>query len=347
MEVLDRATTPEDTASNERAGDSVTAIVSSAMLIHAVSAMLELGVVDHLEQGSGELTELASGLDVPAERLRVVLRAVTATGLLREPAPDRFELTPAARQLRGDDPSGLRDLFRMCTHGDFFRAWTKLTPAVRSDDSPFELHTGRGLFEYLTEHPEAAEIFHRAMRASAPAKVLADAVDLSDAGTVADLGGGEGATLAAVLRANPGAEGVLFDLPEVVAGAGPVLQAEGVADRCTVVGGNFLDTVPVRADVHLMVRVLQNWMPEDAVRILRNLRTAMPDSARLFVIGQLSDRARPDPMVEAVGLSMFVHYGAASRTAEECEELFSRADLTLHGVHRVRDGESVMEVRPG
>ena len=369
--MLDEATEPD-----ERTTEPLGAIVSSAMLVHAVSAMVELGVVELLERGPGQLTDLASGVGVDPERLRVVLRAAAATELVREPTLDQFELTAAGERLRGDDPSGLRDLFRMCTHGDFFGAWTQLSAAVRSDLSPFELHTRNELFGYLAEHPEQAAIFHRAMTSSAPVDVLLEAVDprrpatvadlsstatvadlsptatvadLSSTATVADLGGGEGSTLAAVLRAYPASRGVLFDLPEVVAGADPVLRAAGVADRCTLVGGSFFEPIPVRADLYLMVRVLQNWAPDDAVRILGNVRTAMPDNARLLVVGHLSDRTRPDPLVEAIGLSMFVHYGAAFRTADECERLFARAGLRLHAVHRASGGgrESVLDVRPG
>ena len=335
----------EATAPTERTEAPLVGIVSSAMLVHAVSALLDLGVVDLLEDGPRELADLARETGVPAERLTVVLRAVTAAGLVREPAPGRHELTPAGNHLRRGDALGLRDLFRMCTHGDFFRAWSQLGAAVETGRSAFELHTGRGLFPYLAERPEEAELFHRAMNASAPADVLLRAADLSGAATVADLGGGEGATLAAVLRARPGAAGVLFDLPEVVAGAGPLLRREGVADRCTVVGGDLFDGVPAGADVYVMARVLQNWGPEDAVRILRNVRDAMPETGRLLVVGHLSDDDRPDPFVEAIGLSMYVLYGAPPRTREDHEGLFARAGLALHAVHPVPDGESVMDVR--
>lgn len=129
----------------------------------------------------------------------------------------------------------------------------------------------------------------------------------------------------ALLRARPEARGVLFDLPEVVAGAGPLLQREGVADRCTVVGDDLFEGVPAGSDLYVMARVLQNWAPEDAVRMLRNVRDAMPGTGRLLVVGHLSDDERPNPFVEAIGLSMYMLYGAPPRTRPEHEELFARA----------------------
>lgn len=335
----------ETTVPQERTKAPLAELVSSAMLVHAVSAAVELGLVEHLENGTKGISGLAAATGLAEERLSVLLRPLTAAGFVHESAPGRFGLSPAGDHLRGDDPAGLRDLFRMCTHGDFFRAWTRLAPAVETGRTAFELHTGSELFPYLAERPEEAELFHRAMNASAPVDVLLEAADLSGAVTVADLGGGEGATLAAVLRACPQATGLLFDLPEVVAGAGGLLRREGVADRCAVVAGDLFCGVPVGADVYVMARVLQNWPSEEVVGILRNVRAAMPETARLLVVGHLSDRARPSPFVEAIGLSMFVLYGAALRTPEQYEELFAETGLALDEVHRVPDGESVMVVR--
>ena len=45
--------------------------------------------------------------------------------------------------------------------------------------------------------------------------------------TVVDVAGGHGSLIAAVLRNNPKARGILFDLPHVVSGAGEHLAAGG------------------------------------------------------------------------------------------------------------------------
>ncbi|MET9709173.1 methyltransferase [Nocardiopsis alba] len=324
---------------------ALTGIVSSAMLMHAVSALVGLGVIDALADGPLTLTDLARRLQVEEDRLLIVVRPATVAGLLRENGPDLFTLSPSGERLRADDPSGLRDLFHMCTYGDFLQAWTHLEEAIRTGRTAFELHTGRELFGYLGDNREEATIFHRAMNASAPVPALLERADLPHEGTVADLGGGEGAALATILRARPHLEGILFDLPEVVEGAAPLLRAEDVDRRCTIVGGSFFDRVPPGADVYLMTRVMQNWSDADALRILRNVREAMHDTSRLLITGHLPERERPSRYLEAMSLSMFVLYGAPLRTSERYEELFHRAGLTLRAVHRVPEGESIMDVR--
>jgi hypothetical protein len=76
---------------------------------------------------------------------------------------------------------------------------------------------------------------------------------------VADIGGGQGSTLAAILHANPSVRGVLVDQPQVVAGAEPVLQAAGVADRCEVLDGDVLQGIPRGADAYVVKRILMIW----------------------------------------------------------------------------------------
>src|SRR3712207_9225575 len=110
------------------------------------------------------------------------------------------------------------------------------------------------LFPYTT-------LFRSAMSegASARAEALRAVRDLSSIGTVVDVGGGQGRLLAGLLEATPGLSGVLFDRPEVVAGAEAVLRGEGVADRCAVVGGDFFASVPLGGDAYVLAQIVHDW----------------------------------------------------------------------------------------
>ncbi|WP_067601319.1 methyltransferase [Nocardiopsis listeri] len=335
-----------DTIPPERTDRPLARIVSSAMLLHAVAALIELGVVEELAGPPRPLDDVARALTVPEERLLVLVRAAVATGLVEEPSPGLFSLSSAGDHLRIDDPQGLRDLFRMCTHGDFFQAWTRLGHSVTSDRSAFAIHTGQELFAYLSEREAAAAVFNRAMNSSTLAAPLLREIDPAETGTMVDLGGGEGATIAAVLRACPSTRGILFDLPHVVEGAPPLLREAGVEDRCSIVGGDFFEGVPRGADVYLAARVMQNWADPDAALILRNVREAMGATSRLLIVGHLPEQDRPSEFLEAMSLSMFVLYGAPLRTREQYEALLASVGLSLHEVRRVPDGESIMDVRP-
>ena len=57
--------------------------------------------------------------------------------------------------------------------------------------------------------------------------------------------GGVGVLIAAILKANPAMRGVVFDLPYILDDARALVEAEGVAERCDVVAGDFCASVPV------------------------------------------------------------------------------------------------------
>jgi O-methyltransferase domain len=116
-----------------------------------------------------------------------------------------------------------------------YRAFADLLYSVRTGQPAFDHVYGVELFEYLAQEPEAAETFNQAMTASGASggdSAIAAACDLSGVSTVVDIAGGEGSLLAALRTANPGVNGILFELPAVIESARPVLDAAGVADRC-------------------------------------------------------------------------------------------------------------------
>ena len=67
--------------------------------------------------------------------------------------------------------------------------------------------------------------------------------DFSGIGTLVDVAGGHGMVLTSILKSYPTMHGILFDLPHVVAGAAPVIDAAGVKDRCTTQSGDFFKDV--------------------------------------------------------------------------------------------------------
>jgi hypothetical protein len=128
----------------------------------------------------------------------------------------------------------------------FWTSWGHLLDVARNGEPAFlDLH-GTTLWDYLADHPEEGAIFGAAMTALSAGVVeaVAQSYDFSGAGVLVDVGGGEGALLAAILAANLSLRGDLFDLPYVVAGAKDRLDRVGVADRCEVVGGSFFEGVP-------------------------------------------------------------------------------------------------------
>jgi hypothetical protein len=83
------------------------------------------------------------------------------------------------------------------------------------------------------------------------------AYDFSGLRLVVDVGGGRGATLAAILQGNPSLRGILFDLPHVVR-EGSLPGLADVAERCQIIGGDLLSAVPSGGDCYMLKRVLMD-----------------------------------------------------------------------------------------
>ena len=158
------------------------------------------------------------------------------------------------------------------------------------------------------------------------------AYDWSGIGSVADVGGGNGAFLAGLLARNKTMRGVLADLPGVVAGAAETFRKAEVADRCETIDCNFFEAVPGGADAYVLKRILYGWKDEQAALILRTVRRAMRSESRLLVIEPIVDMPGNADMSSRYDLLMLAMMGSRARTREEIDKLFSEAGLKLTNV---------------
>jgi hypothetical protein len=173
-----------------------------------------------------------------------------------------------------------------------------------------------------------------------------DAYDLSDVGTLADVGGGVGSNLARILGRYPAMRGVLFDQQHVVERASPLLQAAGVSDRCTVKGGNFFATAPGGADAYLLGHILHDWDDAKAGLILDTLRRAMPAAARLLVVEIVLPDGEGPSFGKLLDLQMMVTFGGRERTEAEYRRLFAAHGFRLTRVVPTAGDVSVVEGVP-
>ncbi len=219
-----------------------------------------------------------------------------------------------------------------CGH-ESWRAWGELERSVRTAE-PAWAHLFGPPFEYLPAHPEVNAIFNEAMaegsRVAAPGVVAAG--DFARFGTVADIGGGNGTLLAAVLDAHPQVRGILFDTAAGLDEAPAVLDGAGVSDRCRLAAGDFFDAVPEGADAYLLKSVIHDWDDDRSVAILRNCRAAMPPGGTVLVVENIMP-ARPAPSPDVFFMVMsdlnMLLIGGRERTEEEFRTVFAAAGLTL------------------
>jgi hypothetical protein len=310
-----------------------------------IAARLELA--DHLADGPRSVTDLASATGMNEAALYRLLRALASAGVFRAEGESAFANSPLSEALRTGVPGTVRD-FVLCFAEEWMLETWKAFPNVISDGVPaFDPTSGTGLFDYFTEHgAESASTFDAAMTnfSALINPMVAQAYDFSSCKRVVDVGGGEGSLLATVLEANPHLHGILQDRAEVVARSDRYLS--GFADRSETVSADFFESVPTEADAYLLKHVLHDWDDENAVRILTNVRKAMPGHARLLSVEfVLTPGSGPDLPV-FLDLVMLA-YGGRERTEAEFAGLFERAGLRLDRVIPLAPGApAIVEATP-
>ena len=306
----------------------------------AVSAAAELGVADGLADGPRTGAELADELRVRREPLERLLRLLAAVGLVHDDA-GRYTLTPTGELLGSAHPASMREQALLYDSHYFREAWDRLAEGVRTGVRPFEAAFGEDVFSFIASRPEEARRFSAGMAAGVGyADALASSFDFSGVSKVADVGGGDGAVLEAVLSRHEHVIGVLLDLPAAMEPARERLLPYIAEGRCTVVEGDFLERVP-EADVHILSRVLHNWDDASAQRILSNCRAAMPTGGGRVLIAErvLPDRGHPWLSL-AFDVHMMVMTGGVERTGSEYQAVLKHA-----GLRPVGESEMPLEMR--
>ncbi len=318
----------------------ITSLSNGYWVPRCLHVIAELGVADHIADEVVPVTDLARALSVHPEALARVLRALASRGVFEHVAGG-FRHTPASRLLRSDDPRSQRGLARMMGMPVHWAAYGALEYSVRTGHSALSHLTSGGTFEYFASHPQESRLFDEAMTAKSHEQIAAvlAAYDFKGFGRIADIGGGRGHLLRAVLAAAPQAHGVLFDLPHVVG----ALEA-GTADRLTLQAGSFFrDPLPV-CDAYLLMSVLHDWGDTQAVQILEAVRRAAPVRATLLVL-ELVVPEEPGPHpAKLLDIEMLVMtQGGRERSRAEFERLFAQSGLRLSRIVPTSGATMILE----
>ncbi|GHE57264.1 methyltransferase [Streptomyces capitiformicae] len=325
--------------------------IGGYMTAHAIGVAAELGLADLIGSGSRTSEELAAETQTHEPSLRRLLRTLVAVGIAAEPEPGRFTLTDIGAQLRSDSPDSLHKFARMFCHPIFFTSWQSLHHAVTTGERAFNHAYGTGIYDWLAQHEETSTLFNEAMSEESriSAGQLAAAYAFPAAGTVVDIGGGDGTLLTAILLARPGLRGIVFDSPSGVAEAPAALSKAGLTDRCAVQAGDFFQSVPGDGDLYIIKSVFQDWGDEEARAILRTCRAHMPDSATLLIVGTVLPETADTsaPVAFFTDINMMVMAGGRERTESEFRALLEETGFTVRSVGLGQAGPlSVIEAVP-
>ncbi|WP_437224476.1 methyltransferase [Planctomicrobium sp. SH661] len=321
-------------------------MITGYWVSQAIYAASKFQIADHLKAGPRSVAELAELSSTHAPSLYRLLRALASFGIFSEGEDGRFSLTPLAEPLQSDVPGSKRALALM-SGDEQFRAWGEIDHSIRTGETAFDKVFGKPIFDYLGEHPDKAQIFDAAMVGihGREASAILDSYDLSGLSVVADIGGGNGSQLTAILQRYPHLKGILFDLPHVIERAREKIHAAGLQDRCTLTTGSFFESVPTGADAYIMRHIIHDWDEEKCLAILRNCHRAMSADSKLLVVESVIPPGNDPFPGKLLDLVMLIIPGGKERTEAEYRSLFDQAGFDLVKIVPTDSGVSVIEGR--
>jgi 2-polyprenyl-3-methyl-5-hydroxy-6-metoxy-1,4-benzoquinol methylase len=290
----------------------------------AIATAVELGIIDALGGGARTPGDVAAAVGTDPDATHRLLRALSAIGVLAA-SDGVYALTEMGSLLRTDAPGSLAPQALLQADPAIWAAWGHLRHSIRTGDNAFSSLHGKDVWEHRVEHPDRGRNFDALMTSltSVVAGAVAATYPFRSGAHVVDVGGGQGALLAAVLRAHPTLTGTVFDQAHVVGSAPPDL-----ADRWTSVGGSFFESVP--SGDHLMLKsVIHDWPDEESVAILRTCAAALRPGGSVLLVEIVLDRPGYERDAAFSDLNMLVGPGGRERTEAEYAALFAAAGLRL------------------
>jgi O-methyltransferase domain len=200
---------------------------------------------------------------------------------------------------------------------------------------------GCGPWEFFQSRPEVWAVFNEAVQSAnaAATPAVAAAYNWSRFPVIADIGGGIGSQLVAILDAYPSVRGILFDAPPVVAQAKPHIRMEPVS-------GDFFKSVPGGADAYTMRRVIHDWADQESIAILSNIRKAMKPESQVVLIEDIIPETPELTIAKWMDLHMMAVAGGRERTALEYQELYAKSGFDLERIIPTPAGSSLIIGRP-
>lgn len=320
--------------------------------------------------GEATFAQIAEKAGVGETHMRRLLRLAMSQHIFHEPRPGVVAHTAASRLMAEDElvhqymawkaNEGWLGAYHTCD------AMAKWPDSGEPNETAFALgHGGKGMWEYMSAHPESLRRFADTMRLFARSPELDSHLvvhgypwgELPVGATVVDVGGSHGAISCAIARAFPSLNFVVQvclpvptspipgapfswedlqtdfdqDLDEPVIREAEKQRPADVADRVRYMVHDFLTEQPVRgADVYFLRAILHNWSDKYAVRILRNIIPALKPGSKIVI----NDVVIPEPdkvpkqqesALRGGVINMHVMFNSSDRELNEWARIFEEA----------------------
>ncbi|MCX6251469.1 MAG: methyltransferase [Bacteroidetes bacterium] len=303
-------------------------------LLPCIKVAAELDIAGILKKGPKTLDEIVSMTGTHRESLFRMMRALCSQGIFRKQKDGRFVNTRKSKALT----QGKNSIRYMLLHHLGTINWIPLgdlSYSVRTGKNTFSRIYGKGIYDFLSDHPSESALFDKSMTnlTNLAIEPILSACDFSKNKIIADIGGGEGLLLSSILHKHTHLRGLLNDLPEALKNAETTIAKYNVSERVTITPGNFFESVPSGADVYILKNIIHNWNDEKAVVILSNIKKALPVDGKILLIEMIIEEDNSPSFGKLIDIQMMTFFdGAKERTLEEFRRIIADSGLRVNRI---------------
>jgi 2-hydroxy-4-(methylsulfanyl)butanoate S-methyltransferase len=265
----------------------------------ALFSALNIDLFSRLAGGGMTLAALVGETGVAANRLRTLLAALTAIGVVVRDGAIYRNAPASERYLVRGAPAYFGDYYRFQIDRQIYPALTQLDAGMAGDTEHLAFDSLAG----LTGDPEEADAFTRAQHAGSmgPAVMLSRNFELADARHLLDVGGGSGAFSIALCRRNPELRATVLDFPNVIDVANRFVAEARLEDRIDFIRADAVNgSWPSGQDVILMSYLLSAVAEHSIPLLLGKAWEALRPGGRLLIHDFMLDDDEAGPALAAL-----------------------------------------------
>jgi len=289
-------------------------------------AAIDLELFTHVSGGADSIGALAIAMgtsELNAERLVTV---ALAQGLLQLDDAGSLRNAPDCEKFMVKGSQRYAGAWMTFTRREV-PDWFNLTDKLSDPTPPNEL----GMYADLTV--ERARKYHRATYSigMGAGRRFCKLVDLSGRTKLLDLGGGSGAYSINAVQSFEGLEAIVLDLEPVTVVTQEYLEQNGVTDRVTTHGADFVnEPLPTGCDVAVMASNLPIYSAENIAKVVRKTFDVLEPGGEMHLIGETLNADGVGPIDAALWGMAEVNYGdhgsgGRAHSVTECIGYFEAA----------------------
>ena len=258
-----------------RTMDDFRDVVYTFRLSRVIATAMDLDLFTHM--GNRFLTPktLARALKASERGIEIILRNLTTAGLLTQRGTS-YRVEKLGRTFLNRNSPDYQGAYLELVHRQW-EDWAHLTDSVR---------TGKPVENDGPDDPDYRRSFTWAMhqRSIRPAKEVATQLDLNNAQTLLDVGGGPGTYALEFLKKNSALRAGIWDRQPALEVAREIAQPLRHGKRLSYYPGDlFENPVPGKFDVMWLSNVLHIFSPAENKTLFKKLKRALNPGGRILI----------------------------------------------------------------